>query len=137
MNNKHKLFIDLYCNPQSTKTFLNASQSYAQAYKTASDPYANAYRLTEKAEIKKEIDGRLKILANLTQEEYTGLLNKEYLNVSNNPSTRLRALELLGKAKGYLSDSQITNTVNTIDIKTIKAEDKLERNSITLSDTKT
>lgn len=141
MNNKHKLFIDLYCNPQSTNTFLNASQSYALAYKKATDPHANAYRLTEKAEIKKEIEGRLKVLANITMEEYTGLLNKEYLNLSNNSSTRLRALELLGKAKGYLSsDTQVNNTVNTIDIKAIRAEDRLERcngvasNNVTLSD---
>jgi hypothetical protein len=114
MRYKHKEFIKHYL------TCFNGAEAYRKTYGDTDCAKNNCVRILKRPEVKKAIDDYFTATTDISKQEFIGILKNEHENPKNTPVTRLKALELLGKAKGYLSDTSTTqvaiiNSINELE----------------------
>lgn len=118
MNESQRNFCDYYIQTR------NARQAYKRAYgidkeKVVKDTSAstNAYKLLQQPNIQdyiKEKMREIKVDKHLEEEEILMELTKMALNSANTPTSRIKALELLGKSKALWVDK--TEGDNDMDV---------------------
>lgn len=118
MNHRQQLFVEAY------KRTKNCSESAKIAGYSARSAYNHGRRLMQKDEIRKEIEEAIALeKAKISKEKYCALAIGEYES-SELKSDRIRALELSGKALGFIGSGNagpVTNNV-LIDARSINVE---------------
>lgn len=127
---RHQRFVNEYLKS------LNASQAYKIVYPKSKNPDSDGCILKKREDISQVISSRLAAQVQISKEEWLQSLH-DARSSTKTDSVRVRYAELIGKALGYLRDTDITLTMNQAVISQDAINERIEakRNALRKSNT--